>query len=234
MVAQARATTGAVHRHLIVAEEQRPIPELAQNPPERLDVLSIVGVIPISINPIRNPFGKSLPLLNVFPDTLAAKLIESGDAVLLDVGLAAKAEFLLDLNLNREPVSIPTLAATDNLIALHRPIAQDDVFERATDNVVQTGATISGGRAFVEDKRLRACRERLGDNLVVRPPCKDVSLKLGKRDIRVNGLEHGYLVVRHWRCATRFRHACGTIAKGRRNRQAWARGRDARFCVSTP
>jgi len=102
VTAQRRATAGAVGHHFVALVEQVLVPELAQDPPDALDVLVGVGDISVvEVHPERDALGQALPLLDVAEDTLAALLVVLRDAVFLDLPLVREAKLFLDLDLDR-------------------------------------------------------------------------------------------------------------------------------------
>ena len=70
---QRGAAAGAVGHDLVALVEQVVVPDLAQGPPDRLDVLvreRDVGVV--EVDPERDPLREAVPLLHVGEDRLAA------------------------------------------------------------------------------------------------------------------------------------------------------------------
>ena len=76
-----------------------------------------------------HPLGHRLERVDVAQHRLAAARVELRDAVGLDVALAGEAELLLDGDLDRQAVAVPAGLAGD-VVALHRPVAREDVLER--------------------------------------------------------------------------------------------------------
>lgn len=194
MIAEAGAAAGAVHGHLVVAEEQPAVPELAKDPPQRLDVLVIIGIVAILIDPVGDAAGEGFPLLDVLPDALAAQAIKLGNAELFDIGFAIEAKFFFNLDLNRQAVGVPTFTATDDAMALHGPVAEDHILKRAANDMVQTRTTIGRRRAFIEDKRPLAAGEGAFNDPIGMPPGQDLFLQPGKGNIRSDRFEHDDLL----------------------------------------
>ncbi len=93
VAAQRRAAARAVGHDLVALVDQARVPELLQDPPQRLDV--VVGEGDVGrrqVHPVADALGQLLPLLDVLEDALAALLVERGDAVLLDRFLAGEAQ----------------------------------------------------------------------------------------------------------------------------------------------
>ena len=80
---------------------------------------------------------------------LAAAGVELGDPVPLDVRLAAEAELLLHRDLDRQAVAVPAGLA-GHVVALHGPVAREDVLEHPGLDVVHAGRAVRGRRALVE------------------------------------------------------------------------------------
>ncbi len=107
--------------------------EPLQRPPHGLDVRGVhrpVGVV--HVDPEADPARQLLPVVDVAPDRHAAALVELGDPELLDVTLAGGPDLLLHLDLDRQPVAVPSRLPVDE-VARHRPVAGEDVLERARD-----------------------------------------------------------------------------------------------------
>jgi hypothetical protein len=67
----------------------------------------------LEVDPVADALGQRGPVLEELEDRLAALRVELGDAVALDVVLVVEAEFLLDRDLDRQPVqSQPPLRST--------------------------------------------------------------------------------------------------------------------------
>src|SRR6185436_8985801 len=109
--------------------------------------------------------------------------IELGDAQLLDLLLAADAELLLHLDLDRQAVRVPTGLA-QHVEPLLRAMPGEQVLDRARKHVMDTGLAVRGRWTLEEDEApggvarfQRALEEPLGPPLrqqlaleIVRPP----------------------------------------------------------------
>ena len=103
-----RAAAGAVGDHLVALVKAPVVPDLAQRPPDRLDVgvgERHVGVV--EVDPEADPLGEPVPFLDVAEHRLAAALVELGDPVGLDLGLRGDPELPLDLQLDGQAVAVP-------------------------------------------------------------------------------------------------------------------------------
>ena len=148
-----RAAARAVGHDLEALVEQALVPDAAQQPPDRLDVLvgeRVVGVV--EVDPEADALGHPVPVLEVGEDALAAEVVELGDAVLLDLLLAVDAEPALDLELDRQAVAVPARLAR-HAVAAHRLVAREDVLEDARQDVVRARPAVGRRRALVEDEQ---------------------------------------------------------------------------------
>ena len=108
MRGERRAAARAVGDDLVALVQPPVVPDLAQRPPDRLDVVvgeRHVGVV--EVDPEADPLGQPVPVLDVAEHRLAAALVELGDPVGLDLGLRGDPELLLDLELDRQAVAVP-------------------------------------------------------------------------------------------------------------------------------
>ena len=155
VTAQGGAAARAVGDHLDVLVEQPLVPEALQVPPHRLDVLGGEGPVGVvDVDPVADPLGQGLPLVDVVADRLAAEPGELGDPhLVLDLALGGDPELLLDLDLDRQPVGVPPGLAGDG-IAAHGPVAAEQVLVDPGPHVVEAGPPVGRRRALVEDPRL--------------------------------------------------------------------------------
>src|SRR5205807_8948806 len=105
----------------------------------------------VEVEPEAKALGHLAPLVDVPVRRLLAQRVEPIDAILLDLLLPADLQRALDLELDREPVRIPAR------LALHREpghllVARENIPVRATDHMGETGQTVRGARARVEDE----------------------------------------------------------------------------------
>ena len=189
MGGQRRAALGAVGHDLVVLVEQPGVPDLAQRPPHRLDVVVVqraVGVV--QVQPEADALGERVPLLQELEHGLAAALVELGDAVALDVVLVPDAELALDLDLHRQAVAVPAALALHRVPA-HGLVAGEQVLEHAGEDVVGARTAVGGGRALVEHPGGRALAppDRLAEDVALAPAAQDLLLQRGKRGARIDG-----------------------------------------------
>ncbi len=145
----------------------------------------------LHIDPVGDPVGHALPLGDIALNAGLAGLIELGDAVLLDVGLAVEAQLFLDLDLDRQAVGVPAAARADHILAAHAVVADDDILRRARLDVMHARPAVRGRRPLEEDERvgLVAARQRPLDDAAILPPPLDRLLQRGKGDFCVNIFE---------------------------------------------
>ena len=155
MRAEARNAARTVGRYAVVLVDETLIPQALEHPPRRFDVGVVIGNVGgVHIQPHARTLGHRLPIANVSEDALAAAAIELLDAELLDLVLGGEAQLLLDLQLDRKAMGVPS-AAADRAVAPHRLVAEDDILERARQHMVDAGASVRSGRALVEDEQRR-------------------------------------------------------------------------------
>ena len=153
--AEARDAARAVGRDLVALVDEALVPQALEHPPRRLDVRVLVGHVGVGhVEPDARALGHGLPLADVAEDALTAAAVELLDTELLDLLLTGDAELLLDLQLHGQAVGVPP-AAAQGAEAAHGLVTQDDVLERAGEDVVDAGAAVRGGRALVEDEERR-------------------------------------------------------------------------------
>ena len=146
----------AVRQDLISFVNKSLVEGVLDDPPSGLDIVILVSDIRIfHVREISHLLGHIGPHLSVFEYGFTALLVEFLDTVLLDVLLSAESEFLLDLDLNRQSVSIPA-AFTLYLESLHCLIPVDGVLESPCHHVVDARLAVSCRRSFIENERRRA------------------------------------------------------------------------------
>ena len=140
----------AVRHNLETLVKQILVPESFQDPPHRFDVVICIGDVGfLQINPESDPVRQPLPFLDIVKRRLTAKFVERPDTILLDLALAVEAQALLNFYLNWQSVSIPT-PTTDDMLALHRVIARENIFKCPGKHMVNAWNTICCRWSFVE------------------------------------------------------------------------------------
>src|SRR5688572_2685291 len=151
MVREGRTTAWTIRYDFISLEEQVLIPEIFQDPPDRLDiVISISDIGVVKINPERDSVGELFPILNVREYRLATKLVKFIYAVFLDLMFAVETELLFNFNLNWQTMRIPATAAR-NVIATHGFIAREHILEDARQHMMHARFSVGGWRAFIKN-----------------------------------------------------------------------------------
>ena len=186
---QRRPAPGAVGDDLVALVEQALVIDLAQRPPDRLDVALIqraVGVV--EVDPEADALGQPLPLLHVGEHRLPAAGVERGDPVGLDLVLGGDPQLLLDCDLDRQAVAVPPPLALDPVTA-HGLVARVDVLEHPRQHVVRARRPVGGRRPLVEHPRLGvgAAAQRLGEHVALAPAGQHLELELGQRQLGVDG-----------------------------------------------
>ena len=174
-----RRLEGHRHRHhLEAAVHQALVPELFQDPPDRLHVPGVHGlVVVVEVDPAADAAHDGAPLVDVALDDLPALGVVAGDAELLHGLLCRHAELLVDLVLHRQAVTVPAEAA-QHVAAAHRPVARHDVLDDRRQQVAVVRQPRRERRAVVEDVRLLVLRglEGLPEDVVPVPERQDVVL----------------------------------------------------------
>ena len=105
---EGRAALGPPPDDLVSLVEQAALEEGLQRPPDALHVALVEGDVGlVEMDPEAEPFGQFFPLLHVAENALDALVDERLDAVGLDFLLGVDAQFLADLDFDRQPVGIP-------------------------------------------------------------------------------------------------------------------------------
>ena len=186
------------HRHHLEALVDEPlVPELFQDPPDRLHVPGVHGlVVVVEVDPASDAAHDRAPLVDITLDDLAALGVVAGDAQLLHGMLRGHAELLVDLVLDREAVAVPA-EAPQHVAPAHGPVARHDVLDDRRQQVAVMRQPRRERRAVVEDVRLLVLRglEGLPEDVVFVPEGEDVVLHRheGEGPGRFRRFRHGYL-----------------------------------------
>src|SRR5690606_4146992 len=123
-------------------------------------------------------------------DALPAYLIESRDTEPVDLLLAADAQLLLGLDLDRQPVRVPAGDAP-GVLAAQGVVPADQGLDGAADDVLDAGPGGRRRRALIEDQLFgaRALLLRLLEQPLAAPARED-SLLEGDRRCRILGVSH--------------------------------------------
>ena len=179
------AVARAIGDDLEALVEQVLLPQLLERPPDRLDVLGVQrSVRVLEVDPVADPLGQPVPVLQELEHRLAAEPVEVGDAHLLDLLLGGDAELLLHRDLDRQAVAVPA-ALAERVVALHGAVPGEDVLEHAREHVVGARAAVRGRRPLVEDEgpSALAAAHRLAEDVALAPALEHALLELRKRHV---------------------------------------------------
>ena len=165
----------AIRKRLVSLIEKSPVEHRLEFPPDRLDVVvgvRYVGVL--EIDPEPHSFDHAFPLGLVLPDRFLALLDEFLDAVRLDLRLAVDANQLLDLELDRQAVSVPA-TLPGHVVPAHRLVSREEILVDAGHQMPEMRHPVRRGWAFVEDVGRSAARllETLLERPLVGPSLQD-------------------------------------------------------------
>ena len=154
LVARERCSAGrAVRDNFISLVKKVFVKNLLQCPPLGLDkiiVICHVGVV--HIRPESYDVGEFSPHAFVLPHGFLALFDERLNAVFLDCLLALDPDDLLDLNLDRKAVRIPS-GFTRNILTLHGMVTRDHVLDDARQNVSDVRLAVRCRRSVKEHVR---------------------------------------------------------------------------------
>ena len=142
----------------------------------------------IEVEPEAETFAHLAPLVDVLVHRRLAARVELGDAVLLDLLLAADLQGALDLELDGESVRVPSGLARHRESG-HLLVAREDVLVRAGEDVVQAGQPVGRRRSLVEHVRGRVATHRQAalEDAGALPELEDLELRLGKTRAGADG-----------------------------------------------
>ena len=144
----------------------------------------------LHVDPVPHPLRELGPLIDVLEHALAAEAVELLDSELLHVRLTRQLEPLLDLDLHRQSVGVPTALPLDQ-VSLHRLVAGKQVFHRPGQDMMDTGEAVGRRRSLVEDegRRLSAQLDALLEDPALPPEAEDGLFQLGEFDLARDFLE---------------------------------------------
>src|SRR6185503_5287219 len=141
---ECRSTARAVRQNLVAAIQQSLCMQRGERPPHAFDVVVRVrDVRVLVVQPVADPLAEPLPLATIREHALAAEPVELSDSELLDVRLARETQSLLDFDLDRQAVRVPTRLSLD-AIALHRAVTAEQILDRSREHVMD--ARLAVGR----------------------------------------------------------------------------------------
>ena len=160
--------------------EQPLVEELFEQPPQRLDILVVVGDVGIiHVDPVAHAARQVLPHSRELHDRLAAGAVVLLDRNLRPDILLRDAELLLHAQLDGQAVGVPSRLAVHQ-IALLRLVAADDVLDRARHDVMDARQSVGRGRPLVKDecRMPLARRNALVEGVFRIPLCQHVGRQL--------------------------------------------------------
>ena len=182
VIRQGGAAAGAIRYNLVALVDEVLIPQLLEDPPDRLDVFILQGDVGVvHVNPEADAVGQLLPFPDVAKDTLAALGVELSHAIVLDGLLAVEIQLLLDLQLHGKAMRIPAPLPED-MVATHGLVAGEEVFENPSQDVMSSRNPVCGGWPLIKhvSRRTLTNLQALLENLVLFPKTEDARLPLGK------------------------------------------------------
>ena len=189
------AAAGAVGHDLVALIEESLVVDGLESPPLGLDVAVVIGHVGVvHVHPVAHPVGHVRPLGGIFPYGLLAALDEGLHAVLLDLLLAVQAQLLLHLQLHGQAVGVPTGLAK-HVVALHGPVAGDDVLDAPGQHVADVGLAVGRGGAVEDGVGGGALAElhALLEHMVFLPEGQDLLLPVHELQIRRYFVVHTFL-----------------------------------------
>ena len=177
-----RGTDARIVGHdLVTLVDEALVPDLTQEPPHRLDVRVVEGVVGVAhVHPEAHALGHPLPVADVAHHRLPASPGEFRHPDLtLDLGLVEDPQLLLDLVLDRQAVGVPSGLA-GAVVALHVLEAGEDVLEGAGKDVMDPGPSVRGRRPLVPAVQgpALAAALRLVEHVVLAPQGEHLLLEL--------------------------------------------------------
>ena len=179
---KARTRRRRIRLNRITFVQQILIVQAFQQPPHRLDVLIFKGHVGrIHIDPVAHFARDVVPHILVAHDGFAALLVVFIHRNLLTDVLFRDAEFLLDRQLNRQTVRIPTRFAL-HALPFHRMKTTKQILNRPRHHMVNTGLPVGRRRPLVKDVGIvfRAFVDAAFKDFIFFPKRQDVFIDVGK------------------------------------------------------
>ncbi len=196
MGGEGRSAGRAVRNDLESLIKKPLLPDLLQCPPLGLNIVIIIGDIGVlHVGPEANLIGELLPHPLVFPHGLLALLDEGFDPVLLDLILSLDSDLLLDLELDRQTVGVPS-GLSGHLLTLHGVVAGDHVLDDTCLDVADVGLAVGSRRSIIEhvNRMTFILLDTLLKDPVVVPELDGVLFPLNEIQVRVDFFIHLYLL----------------------------------------
>ena len=192
MGGQRSATARAIRYNLVALVQQALLPDFVQCPPYRLNIIIFVGNIwMLHICPEAYYIGEFLPHALVLPNRLTALLNKWLNAVLLNLLLAIQAQQLLNLQLNRQTVGIPTSLA-ENLLPLHRLVTRQHILDNTSQHMTDMRLAVGSRRAIIKGKGITALTvgDTLVSNIIFLPKLQNFGFSIHEVQIRIDFVVH--------------------------------------------
>ena len=172
--------------------EQSLFVNLFERPPDRLDVIVVVGdVRMLHIHPITDAVAHDFPFFFIFPDAFFAFVYERLDSVFFYLLLAVYAQQLFHFQLDGQTVGVPARLA-QNRIPLHDFVARNYILHDAREDMTYVRLSVCGRRTVVKGERFlaRVFFVCLFKNLVFLPKFKRFLFALHKIERRADFFVH--------------------------------------------
>ena len=195
MAGKRGSAAGAIGHNLKAFVQQPFLPDLLERPPFRLDEIVVIGDIGfIHIRPESNDTGEILPHTLVFPDALFTLLDKGFQTVGFDLFLSVQSQLLLDLQLYRQAMGIPT-GFPGNHIAFHGAVAGDHILDDAGEHMTNMRFAVGRGRSVIEGigGAFLAVFHTLFKDMVLFPEIQYVFFPLDKVQFRRYFFVHAFI-----------------------------------------
>ncbi len=143
-----------VRKDVVTFLEQPVVEEGLEGPPHALDVRRVHRPVRVVVvEPVAEQAAHLSPDGRDFEGAGPARLAEPLHAVRLDLLLRLQAEALLDLELDRKAVAVPSRHRAHEVDPAHPTVAQLDVLQDPRDQVTDMGRAVGGRGPFGEPER---------------------------------------------------------------------------------
>ena len=150
MGGQRGAAARAVGNHLKALVQKALVPNLLKSPPLGLDkavVICYIGIV--HIGPESNGVGEILPHALVLPDAFLTFLNERLQTVLLNLLFAVQSQLLLNLQLHRQAVCVPS-GLSRHHISLHGPVSGNHILDYTGLHMADMRLAVGSWRSVIK------------------------------------------------------------------------------------
>ena len=168
------------------------VPDFLQSPPLRFDIIVVICYVGIiHICPETYGRGEILPHSFVFPDAFLTLLDKRLHSVFLDLFLSVQPKLLLNLQLNRKTMCVPS-GFTGNHISLHGTVSGDHIFDDTGQHVTDMGFAVCRGRSVIKSIRrtLFTAVHTFFKDMVFFPELFNFLFTIHEIQVRINFLVH--------------------------------------------